>query len=173
MTSASCFYSPSDKPYFLYTTDPTQERGQAKKNGEFSSIVTLGGSDQADAVPLSGTLAALGAAGAIIAGAASPRGDMVALVERSGLIHLLRLVPKQSGGLTGGSPGSAQGQIAQLKDKLTSQASQGEISPSTIGFKFEENKLELFAIDQKGQVIHKQWADAADLTNEVLSRITP
>lgn len=153
VTSARLFYSPSSRPYILSTTSPSTER--VRNGGEWTYISPV--SDTPSRVPqeLDQDLYQLGNAGAILTGAATAHGDVIALLEETGTVSLFPLVASRNGGL---APAYSQRPI-KLDKKLSRQE---KASTTSLRFctKGKSRQLHLYAIDTKGKVVWKsfdQW----------------
>jgi len=150
VTSARLFYSPSSHPYILSTTSPSTER--VRNGGEWTYISPV--SDTPSLVPkeLDQDLCQLGTAGAILTGAASAYGDVVALLEETGTVLLFPLMPGKNGGLTLAHPQ----QPIKLDKKLSRQE---KVSTTSLRFcaKGRDRQLHLYAIDTKGKVVWKSF----------------
>ena len=148
VTSARLFYSPSSRPYILSTTSPSNER--FRNGGEWTYISPV--SDTPSRVPkeLDQNLWRLHDARAILTGAATPNGDVVALLEERGKVLLFPLGPGKGGGLVN----------FQEPIKLDKELSkQQKASTTSLRFcaKGENRQLHLYAIDTKGRVIWKSF----------------
>lgn len=98
-------------------------------------------------------LVELGDVEPIIATAAASTGDMVALMGRNGTIYLCRLKPNRGGGvgtIAGEDPSAA---LVKLEDKL---GRMDDASPSAMRFRLEDGNLDIFAVDIRGNVLHKR-----------------
>lgn len=148
VTSARLFYSPSSRPYILSTTSPSNER--FRNGGEWTYISPV--SDTPSRVPeeLNQDLWRLRDARAILTGAATPNGDVVALLEETGKVLLFPLGPGKDGGLV-----SFQEPI-KLDKELSKQQ---KASTTSLRFcaKGPNRQLHLYAIDTKGRVVWKSF----------------
>jgi hypothetical protein len=148
VTSARLFYSPSSRPYILSTTSPSTER--VRNGGEWTYISPV--SDIPSLVPkeLDQDLCQLGNAGAILTGAASASGDVVALLEETGTVLLFPLARGKIGGL---ALARCQ-QPIRLDRKLSKQE---KASTTSLRFcaKGRNGPLHLYAIDIKGNIVWK------------------
>jgi hypothetical protein len=148
VTSVHLFYSPSSRPYILSTTSPSNER--VRNGGEWTYISPV--SDTPSRVPeeLSQDLLRLRNARAILTGAATPNGDVVALLEERGEVLLFPLGPGNSGGLV-----NFQEPI-KLEKELSKQQ---KASTTSLRFcaKGPNRQLHLYAIDTKGRVVWKSF----------------
>lgn len=148
VTSAHLFYSPSSRPYILSTTSPSNER--FPNGGEWTYISPV--SDIPSRVPkeLNLDLLRLYNAKAILTGAATPNGDVVALLEERGKVLLFPLAPGKDGGLM------------NLQDPITLSmelCKQQKASATSLRFceKGTNRQVHLYAIDTKGRVVHKSF----------------
>ena len=148
VTSAALFQSPSNRPYVLCTTSPSNER--ERNGGEWSYISPV--ADFPAIVPpeLDQNLIALRKAPAIVMGAASPHGDIVALLEQTGKLWLFPTMEIKHGGY----PSWEESTI--LEKRLCEQR---RPSNTCLRFHFrqDENRLCLYAVDVKGKVIKKSF----------------
>jgi hypothetical protein len=149
VTSVCLFYSPSFRPYVLSTTSPSNER--FRNGGEWTYISPV--SDTPSGVPeeLDQNLWRLrDDAKAILTGAATPNGDVVALLEQTGKVLLFPLGPGRDGGLVN----------SQEPIKLNKELSkQQKASTTSLRFctKGTNRQLHLYAIDTKGRVVWKSF----------------
>lgn len=148
VTSAHLFYSPSSRPYILSTTSPSNER--IHNGGEWTYISPV--SDTPSRVPeeLNQNLRRLRKAKAILTGAATPNGNVVALLEKTGKVLLFPLGPGKGGGLVN----------FQEPIKLDKELSeQQKASTTSLRFcaKGTNRQLHLYAIDTKGRVVWKSF----------------
>ena len=140
-TSATLFQTVSGNPYVLCTTSPSRER--SKNNGEWSFVSAVGAGPARVPPQLEHNLWRLRKAKAIIAGAASPDGSVIALLEETGRILLMPLVAQEGGGLSSLDP-------ITLDVPLKSQKS---ASPTALRFCEVERRLCLLAVDPEGTVV--------------------
>ncbi|MCJ1283639.1 hypothetical protein MMC26_002970 [Xylographa opegraphella] len=148
-TSAMLFQTVAANPYVLCTTSPSRER--SKNNGEWSFVSAVGAGPALVPPQLDHHLWRLRKAKAILAGAASPDGSVIALLEESGNVLLMPLVAQDGGGLASLDP-------ITLDSKLKSQKS---ASPTALRFCIRERRLCLLAVDPDGTVIKLLFQDAA------------
>ncbi|MCJ1436360.1 hypothetical protein MMC27_005739 [Xylographa pallens] len=146
-TSATLFQTVSANPYVLCTTSPSRER--SANNGEWSFVSPVGAGPAQVPQQLDHHLWRLQNAKAIIAGAVSPDGSVIALLEETGRILLMPLVAQEGGGLSALDP------IA-LDKRLRSQKS---ASPTALRFCMVERRLCLVAVDPDGTVIRLPFQD--------------
>jgi hypothetical protein len=150
VTSAHLFYSSSSRPYILSTTSPSTER--VRNGGEWTYISPV--FDTPSRVPegLDQDLWQLGNAGAILTGAVTARGDVIALLEETGTVFLFPLIASRSGGL---APAQSQ-QPIKLDKKLSNQE---KASTTSLRFcaKGRNRQLHLYAIDTNGKVVWKSF----------------
>ena len=165
-TSATLFQRASLNPYVLCTTSPSNER--SKNNGEWSYISPVGAGPAKVPPQLDHNLWRLRKAKAIIAGAASPDGTIIALLEETGRILLMPLVAQDGGGLSSLDPIS-------LDKKLKSQKS---ASPTAMRFCEVDRSLCLVAVDPKGTVVRQHFTSGSSSTSynatraNIVERIT-
>src|SRR5205085_1292311 len=131
------------KPYLLATTSPSSER--YNNNGEWTFISAV--ADEPAKVPsdLQLDLAKLEKAKPIVAGTVPISGDLVALLENSGKIYLLRLRSID------GHIGSGEKPVT-LAEKL---AGANKVSNTCLRFHVANGCLFLYAVDTEGTVIKK------------------
>ncbi|MCJ1379436.1 hypothetical protein MMC17_002537 [Xylographa soralifera] len=146
-TSATLFQTVSSNPYVLCTTSPSRER--SKNNGEWSFVSPVGAGPAKVPPQLDHNLWRLRKAKAIIAGAASPDGSIIALLEETGNILLMSLVAQDGGGLSSLDP-------ITLDVSLKSQKS---ASPTALRFCEVDRRLCLIAVDPEGTVIRLYFQD--------------
>ena len=146
-TSATLFQTVSTNPYVLCTTSPSQER--SNNNGEWSFVSPVGAGPARVPQQLDHHLWRLRQARAIIAGAASPDGSVIALLEETGKILLMPLVAQDGGGLAALDP-------IVLDARLKSQNS---ASPTALRFCEVERRVCLVAVDPDGTVIRLHFQD--------------
>ncbi|MCJ1473208.1 hypothetical protein MMC13_001859, partial [Lambiella insularis] len=142
VTSATVFKSASDKSYVLCTTSPSRETHM----GEMSFISPIASRPMNVPPQLHRSLWNLKKAKAMIAGAVSPMGHTIALIEETGRIVLMHLSPQNCGGLEELSP-------VTLDQKLVRQR---YTSPTSVRFCESNQQLYLVAIDTDGTVIKKR-----------------
>ena len=140
-TSATLFQTVSLHQYVLCTTSPSRER--STNNGEWSFVSPVGSGPAKVPAQLDHNLWRLCKAKAIVAGAASPDGSIIALLEETGRILLMPLVAQDGGGLSSLDP-------VTLDAKLKTQRS---ASPTTLRFCEVDRRLCLVAVDPDGTVI--------------------
>ncbi|MCJ1389386.1 hypothetical protein MMC18_002243 [Xylographa bjoerkii] len=140
-TSATLFQTVSLKPYVLCTTSPSRER--SKNNGEWSFVSPVGAGPAKVPSQLDHNLWRLRRARAIIAGAASPDGSVIALLEETGKILLMPLEAPEGGGLSSLDPITLD---VSLKSQRTA-------SPTALRFCKVGGQLCLIAVDPAGTVI--------------------
>jgi hypothetical protein len=144
MLSATIFHSPSNRPYVLCTTSPSDERW--KHRGEWSFISAVADSPASMPSALQFDFCRLGEhEKGIVAGAASSDGKVVALLNQKGQIKLFTLNAKTGGGLH-----SALEEPVALKTRLAAQTT---ASSGCLRFQSQGGKLFLFAVDLHGKVI--------------------
>ena len=148
VTSAHLFYSLSSRPYILSTTSPSTER--FRTGGEWTYISPVFDTPSRVLEGLDQNLLQLDTAGAILTGAASARGDVIALVEQTGAVWLFPLMASKNGGL---EPSDSQ-QPIKLDKKLSSQE---KASMTSLRFcaKGKNGQFHLYAIDTNGKVVWK------------------
>ena len=146
-TSATLFHTVSGNPYVLCTTSPSRER--SKNNGEWSFVSPVGAGPAKVPPQLHHNLWRLRKAGAIIAGAVSPDGSIIALLEETGNILLMSLVAQEGGGLSALEPITLD---ATLKRQTSA-------SPTALRFCEVERRLCLLAVDPEGTVIRLDFQD--------------
>jgi hypothetical protein len=150
VTSARLFYSPSSRPYVLSTTSPSTER--VRNGGEWTYISPVSSTPSLVPNELDQDLWQLGKAGAILTGAATAHGDVVALLEETGAVLLFPLKPGKGGGL---ALPDFQKPI-KLDKKLSKQR---KVSTTSLRFcvKGKNKQLHLYTIDTKGTVVWKSF----------------
>jgi hypothetical protein len=147
MLSAAIFHSPSNRPYVLCTTSPSDERW--KHGGEWSFISAVADSPASVPPNLQFDFCQLGKhEKGIVAGAGSSDGKVVALLNQKGQIKLFSLNAKTDGGLY-----SALEEPVVLEKRL---AAQTVVSRGCLRFQSQDGRLFLFAVDLQGKVIRKE-----------------
>ena len=146
MTSAAMFSTPSQKPYILCTTSPSTER--SRNDGEWSFISAVADSTALVPKKLTHSLYALQRDQEMTAGAASPRGDAIALLDKDGFLTLFPLAAEQDRGL------HSEGKPIVLKERLSTQ-----IGSSATCLRFHvlpaTDELWLYALDCEGKLVIK------------------
>jgi hypothetical protein len=167
VTSAHLFYSPSYHPYILSTTSPSNER--YRNDGEWTYISPVSDDPSVDPKELSQDLWLLDD-GAVLTGAATASGDVVALLKETGELLLFPLTPRKGGGLALANfqgpmkPNKKRGGLAlpnlqepiKLDRKLSKQQ---KASMTSLCFcsKGTNRQLHLYAIDTKGTVVRTSF----------------
>lgn len=147
VTSATMFDAPSGKPYILVTTWPSSER--AKNGGEFSFVSPVGAVPSTVPVEIEHPIIDPEDLSPIVAGAVSPFGDLVALLDKVGRIHVLPLANCEAGGLYTTSALmdiSGERQRAHLDARKI-------VSNHTLRFIWTSECLKLYALDPRGHLI--------------------
>ncbi|KAI9751514.1 MAG: hypothetical protein M1815_001085 [Lichina confinis] len=146
MTSAAMFSTPSQKPYILCTTSPSTER--SRNDGEWSFISAVADSPALVPKKLTHSLYALQRDQEMTAGAASPRGDAIALLDKDGFLTLFPLAAEQDRGL------HSEGKPIVLKERLSTQ-----IGSSATCLRFHvlpaTDELWLYALDCEALALWK------------------
>ena len=148
VTSASLFQTASLKPYILCTTSPSTER--SRNDGEWSYVSPIGPGPIKVPPQLDHNLWRLGKAKAIIAGATSLDGTVIALLEETGRILLMSLVAEDGGGLSSQDPICLDKQLKSRK----------KVSPTALRFCEVDRRLCLVAVDPQGIVIRQYFQDS-------------
>jgi hypothetical protein len=147
MLSAAIFHSPSNRPYVLCTTSPSDERW--RHGGEWSFISAVADSPASVPPNLQFDFCQLGKLEkGIVAGAGSSDGKVVALRNQKGQIKLFSLNAKTDGGLY-----SALEEPVVLKERL---AAETVVSSGCLRFQSQDGRLFLFAVDLQGKVIRTE-----------------
>ncbi|KAI9800304.1 MAG: hypothetical protein M1833_003418 [Piccolia ochrophora] len=146
ITSAVLFHSPSKKPYVLCTTSPSSER--SKFEGEWPFLSPVGGSPAIVPPSLEHSLCHLKRPSAVLAGAATVQGDLIALLEEDGTLKLFSLAASSTGGLC------SEREPTILDHRLSKQK---RVSPTSLRFRTgaSDSRTELFAVDTNGHIIKK------------------
>ncbi|MCJ1398285.1 hypothetical protein MMC11_001482 [Xylographa trunciseda] len=147
VTSATLFETALSNPYVLCTTSPSRER--ARNNGEWSYVSAVGDGPVRVPPQLDHDLWRLEKAKAIIAGAVSPDGTVIALLEETGKILLMPLVAEDGGGLSSLDP-------ITVDTRLHAQSS---ASPTALRFCQLDGHLCLVAVDPQGTVLRLTFQD--------------
>ena len=92
-------------------------------------------------------------AGAIIAGAVSPSGNVLALAERTGHVHVFSLARKMGGGIQGWDKTTLENRLHH-QDYMSPQAMRFRMSTSS--------GLELVAVDNRGRIVYKRFDETAE-----------
>ena len=143
ITSASTFTGPSGAIYVACTTSPSSERW--RNDGEWSFIVPLPftrGPRLRPPNPPCHDLKQFGKHHALTLGCVSTKHNVLAVLERSGVISVLSLKSHETGGICG------EGHAKRLSEALFKQE-----KPSTSCLHFDPDGERLFAIDPKGKII--------------------
>ena len=154
--SATLFNTPASHPYALVTTSPSR---QAFHNGgEFSYLAPIDGhaSDPRTLRALEHNLTDLSSL-SIVASAVSDPPHYAALLDRSGVIHLVQLDRDERGyGI------AVQGQPFRLPIMLTIPRGGTAVAPTCIRFYWADEKLWLAAVDPSGRVIRMRFDQAEE-----------
>ncbi|KAL9113858.1 MAG: hypothetical protein Q9227_001992 [Pyrenula ochraceoflavens] len=167
ITSARLFDSPSGKSYVVVTSSPSSERSRNEGEYSFISPVDCTAQHPVDLSPLLHPLEKLAKHPAIRDGAVPRRGNLVALLEKSGGIVLLPLIADDGAGLI--TPSIAGHQPPRLSSSLCQQRR------SNMGsLRFDPPGTLLYAADTKGKLIRAcftQDEPGAGIHNTVSSDI--
>ena len=156
ISSASLFSTSLSHPYVFCTTLPSSER--VINHGEWSFISPVGSAHLRVNDSLIHDLSRLRRSGAILTGAVSPQGDVIALVEHmrrhEARLIIMPVVAEKSGGL------STLDSIVVDKGTLAVKGNEKvKISPTAVRFHRTTTGFCLVAIDIEGRVIKKHFED--------------
>lgn len=150
LTSATLFNSPSRKPYVLCTTSPSLER---EHTGEWSFISPVAPGPASMPISLQHSIEQLRES--VLVGAATSVGDLIAVLEASGRVRLLRLDKEIDGGLC---CHASQDPVLEFNNQLCPQDS---APPTSLRFQETLRGLQIFAIDRRGKLIVKTLTKCA------------
>lgn len=154
ISSTTLFNTSLSHPYVFCTTFPSLERVVYK--GEWSFISPVGSAPVRVNNGLLHDLTRLGDSGPILAGAVSPHGRVIAMVERlgrhQGRVIIMPVVDAKAGGLSTLDPIVLhEGTLVVQDNEITS------ISPTAIRFHEMEQGFRLIAVDIEGKVIRRDF----------------
>lgn len=144
MISATIFYAPSGNPYVFCTTSPSAHR--ASHLGEWPFISPVASLPATVPLQLEHSFYQLGRSKPILAGAVSPSGHLVALLENTGILILFSLIPGEGGGL------SPAGEPVVLTKRLW-KGIMSSVSTACLRFCQDGTSLYLLAVHIDGTMI--------------------
>lgn len=151
VTSTTVFFAPSTNPYVLTTTSPSFQRASNNARGEWSYISAVAPCPAELPEALIHDITNI--QGKILVGTVTTNGGLVAILEKSGKIKILRLTQAPSGGLRC-EPQVDEGCNIQLCSSLE------KASPTSLRFEEGENGLYIVAVDTRGTLIRHRWTDS-------------
>jgi len=162
VTSTTLFFAPSRRPYILTTTSPSFERAANNGRGEWSYISPVAPCPVDMPPYLEHDITSLQSK--YLVGTVSTNGGLVAVLEESGKIKIVKLTSASKGGI------DCESYVdEQCSEQLSRQEKAG---PTSLRFLESPEGLFVFAIDQNGTLVRHKWTDK-EIENVLLEMPAP